>query len=77
MNNELEQHKNGDKIKWILTLIAFILIGVMFVGVIFGMTAIKAKNDKKDEDTETVNGTSLFTNYSAQTVELNRSGIVL
>lgn len=57
MNNELEQHKNGDKIKWILTLIAFIIVGVMFVGIIFSMSVMKAKNDKQDEDTETVGGT--------------------
>lgn len=33
---ELQRHKAGDRVKWVLTLIAFILIGVMLVGIIFG-----------------------------------------
>lgn len=36
MDNELEQHKSNDKIKWILTLLAFILVGVMLAGIICG-----------------------------------------
>lgn len=34
MSYELEKHESGDKIKWILTLIAFILVGVMFAGIV-------------------------------------------
>ena len=36
MNNELRQHKTSDKIKWWLTLIAFILIGVTITGMLLG-----------------------------------------
>lgn len=36
MNNELQQHKKSDTVKWILTLIAFILVGVMLIGIILG-----------------------------------------
>ncbi len=36
MNNELQQHKKSDTVKWILTLIAFILVGVLLLGVILG-----------------------------------------
>lgn len=43
MSNELYEHKRSDTIKWILTLLAFILVGVMLAGVILGWF------DKKDE----------------------------
>lgn len=36
MNNELQQHKTADTVKWILTLVAFILVGVMIIGIILG-----------------------------------------
>ena len=42
-NNELYEHKRSDTIKWILTLLAFILVGVMLAGIILGWF------DKKEE----------------------------
>lgn len=36
MSNELYEHKRSDTVKWILTLIAFILVGVMLAGIILG-----------------------------------------
>lgn len=36
MNNELERHKTGDKIKWVITLFAFILVFVLLLGLIVG-----------------------------------------
>ena len=45
-NNELYQHKRSDTIKWALTLLAFILVGVMLAGIICGWF------DKKDEPAE-------------------------
>ena len=33
---ELNRHKTSDTVKWVLTLIAFILVGVMFAGIICG-----------------------------------------
>lgn len=41
MKDELQQHKTSDKVKWILTLIAFILVGVMLIGIILGWFAKK------------------------------------
>lgn len=42
-NNELYEHKRSDTVKWVLTLFAFILVGVMLAGVILGWF------DKKEE----------------------------
>lgn len=42
-NNELYEHKHSDTVKWVLTLFAFILVGVMLAGIILGWF------DKKDE----------------------------
>lgn len=36
MSNELYEHKRSDTIKWVLTLLAFILVGVMLAGIILG-----------------------------------------
>lgn len=50
MKNELEMHKTSDKIKWILTLLAFILVGVMLTGIICGW--FDKKDDKPSDGTE-------------------------
>lgn len=50
MKNELEMHKSSDKIKWVLTLLAFILVGVMLTGIICGW--FDKKGDKPVDDTE-------------------------
>ena len=56
MKNELQQHKKADTVKWSLTLIAFILVGVMLVGLIlqvFGMGKMKPSEwFNKQEQTE-------------------------
>ena len=36
MDNELHRHKTSDTVKWVLTLLAFILVGVMLAGIILG-----------------------------------------
>lgn len=43
-NNELYEHKRSDTVKWVLTLLAFILVGVMLAGIILGWF------DKKEEE---------------------------
>ena len=43
MNNELYEHKRSDTVKWVLTFLAFILVGVMLAGIILGWF------DKKEE----------------------------
>lgn len=50
MNNELQEHKTSDKIKWILTLIAFIAVGVMLMGIILGWFEKKDKPEKQDDN---------------------------
>lgn len=42
-NNELYEHRRSDTVKWVLTLFAFILVGVMLAGIILGWF------DKKEE----------------------------
>lgn len=46
MSNELYEHKRSDTVKWILTLIAFILVGVMLAGIICGWFE---KDDAEEE----------------------------
>ncbi len=36
MNNELQEHKKSDTVKWILTLVAFLLVGILLLGAILG-----------------------------------------
>lgn len=36
MSNELYEHKRSDTVKWVLTLVAFIVVGVMLAGIILG-----------------------------------------
>lgn len=50
MNNELQEHKTSDKIKWILTLIAFIAVGVMLMGIILGWFDKPDKPEEQDEN---------------------------
>lgn len=51
MNNELQQHKSADTVKWILTLIAFILVGIMIIGIILGW--FEKKETKQEQHTDT------------------------
>lgn len=49
MDYELEQHKTSDKIKWILTLLAFILVGLMLAGIICGWFDKEQTEELPDE----------------------------
>ena len=51
-NNDFQKHKTGDKVKWVLTLIAFILVGITFAGMILGY--IKLPEVKREAKAETV-----------------------
>ena len=51
-NNELYEHKRSDTVKWVLTLFAFILVGVMFAGVILGWFDKKEEPPAEEEQTE-------------------------
>lgn len=51
-NNELYEHKRSDTVKWVLTLCAFILVGVMLAGVILGWFDKKEEPPAEEEQTE-------------------------
>lgn len=51
-NNELYEHKRSDTVKWVLTLLAFILVGVMLTGVILGWFDKKEEVPAEEEQTE-------------------------
>lgn len=51
-NNELYEHKRSDTVKWVLTLFAFILVGVMLAGVILGWFDKKEEPPAEEEQTE-------------------------
>ena len=51
-NNELYEHKRSDTVKWVLTLFAFILVGVMLAGVILGWFDKKEEPPEEEEQTE-------------------------
>ena len=51
-NNELYEHKRSDTVKWVLTLFAFILVGVMLAGVILGWFDKKEESPAEEEQTE-------------------------
>ena len=44
--NELYEHKRSDTVKWVLTLVAFIVVGVMLAGIICGWFE---KDEAKEE----------------------------
>ena len=51
-NNELYEHKRSDTVKWVLTLLAFILVGVMLAGIILGWFDKKEEPPAEEEQTE-------------------------
>ena len=52
MSNELYEHKRSDTIKWVLTLLAFILVGVMLAGIILGWFEKKEEPPAEEDQTE-------------------------
>lgn len=51
-NNELYEHRRSDTAKWVLTLFAFILVGVMLAGIILGWFDKKEEPPAEEEQTE-------------------------
>lgn len=74
MNNELQEHKTSDRIKWILTLIAFIAVGVMLVGIIFGWFEKKDKPEKQDDSQIVVTPQETLTAMRLNTARATASG---
>ena len=59
MNNELNKHKSSDKIKWVLTLIAFLLVGATLAGILLGFLAPKVRTEepiKQEQEASVSNG---------------------
>lgn len=56
--NELYEHKRSDTVKWILTLIAFILVGVLIAGIICGWFGKQeeAPDAEQTEQTSAIDG---------------------
>ena len=53
MSNELQKHKTSDTVKWVLTLLAFILVGIMLTGIMLGWFDKKADNPMTGEQQQT------------------------
>lgn len=71
MSNELYEHKRSDTIKWVLTLLAFILVGVMLAGIILGW--FEKKEDpptEEEQQTEEVADGMTVSSVSARGLKL-------
>ena len=55
MNNELYEHKRSDTVKWVLTLVAFIVVGVMLAGIILGWFE-KSPSAEEQEQAAVIDG---------------------
>lgn len=66
MKNELNKHKNSDKVKWYLTLIAFLLIAATLAGMLLGyLTPISREEEPvQNEQQETADIGGLVVNES-------------
>lgn len=65
MNNELKEHKTSDKIKWWLTLIAFILVGATLAGMLLGYLTPRTRTEEpiKQEQEASVNNGGYETEF--------------
>ena len=54
MNNELNKHKSSDKIKWVLTLIAFLLVGATLAGILLGYLTPKVRTEEPVQQEEII-----------------------
>lgn len=55
MRNELYEHKRSDTVKWVLTLVAFIVVGVMLAGIILGWFE-KSPSAEEQEQAAVIDG---------------------
>lgn len=74
MNNDLQQHKKSDTVKWILTLIAFILVGVMLIGIILGWFDRKADKQESDVQAQASGGLTVSP-MSGKTMKLSATAL--
>ena len=73
MKNELQQHKKSDSVKWILTLVAFLLVGVTLGGILLGVFTPKTteKESVQQEQEASINNGGYVTDF------INTEGISL
>lgn len=55
MRNELYEHKRSDTVKWVLALVAFIVVGVMLAGIILGWFE-KSPSAEEQEQAAVIDG---------------------
>ena len=55
MSNELYEHKRSDTVKWVLALVAFIVVGVMLAGIILGWFE-KSPSAEEQEQAAVIDG---------------------
>lgn len=53
MNKQLHKHEKNDRVKWILTLMGFLLIGIMLMGILFGWIP-RVEDEKQGEQSEII-----------------------
>jgi len=53
MNKQLHKHEKNDRVKWILTLMGFLLIGIMLMGILFGWMP-RVEDEKQGEQSEII-----------------------
>jgi hypothetical protein len=79
MSKELNRHVKGDKIKWIFSAIAFLLVMVLLVGIIMQVFATDDKykpsnwfnkSEQTEENDDTTNGGSIIIDKSSKGVKL-------
>ena len=61
MSNNLNRHISSDKIKWIVTLVAFILIAVLFAGIFAGWFKVPAPAVDPETPTASVDDGAILT----------------
>ena len=53
-NYGLSEHKKSDTVKWVLTLVAFLIVGVMLAGILCGWFEKKeVPREEQQEQTDT------------------------
>lgn len=64
--DELRQHKSSDKIKWFLTLIAFLLVGATIAGMLLGYLTPRTRDEEpaQQEQEANLNNGGLIVNES-------------
>ena len=65
MKNELQQHKTSDKIKWVLTLVAFLLVGATIAGMLLGYLTPRTKTEEpvQQEQEASVNESGFMSKF--------------